>query len=78
MKIKRNNERIGIKFSDIKIGIVFEDDDGKVYLKIGSYTLINENDDVVNAIDLETNLLCYIEPEEIVYTWKNAYISLEK
>ena len=75
MDIKKNNKRTGIKFSDVNFGMVVEDNDGSIYLKIGGYTLL-ENE-LINAVDLETNLLCYVEPEEMVYLWKKAYISLE-
>lgn len=75
MDIKKNNKRTGIKFSDVNFGMVVEDNDGSVYLKIGGYTLL-ENEPI-NAVDLETNLLCYVEPEETVYLWEKAYISLE-
>lgn len=75
MDIKKNNKRTGIKFSDVNFGMVVEDNDGSIYLKIGGYTLL-ENE-LINAVDLETNLLCYVEPEEMVYLWEKAYISLE-
>lgn len=74
MDIKRNKGN-GKYFEDVENGKVVEDNDGNVYLKIGCYTLINN--DAVNAIDLETNLLCYIDPKEIVYPYKKAFISLE-
>jgi len=74
MKIKRNKGN-GINFADVEIGIAVEDFDGNVYIKIVDHELSNK--DWVNAIDVETNLLCYIDPKEIVYAYKKAYISLE-
>jgi len=74
MDIKKNKGN-GKYFDEVEIGKAVEDNDGNVYLKIGIYTLLSNDD--VNAIDLETNLLCYIEPKEIVYPYKKAFISLE-
>lgn len=74
MDIKKNKGN-GKYFDDVEIGKAVEDNDGNVYLKIGVHELSNK--DVVNALDLETNLLCYIDPKEIVYPYKKAYISLE-
>lgn len=74
MKIKRNKGN-GKYFEDVEIGIAVEDCDGNVYIKIANHELSNH--DVVNAIDLETYFLCYIDSKEIVYPYKKAYISLE-
>lgn len=74
MKIKRNIEN-GINFADVEIGIAVEDCDGNIYIKIANHELSNK--DKVNAIDVETCFLCYIDPKEIVYPYKKAYISLE-
>lgn len=74
MKIKRNKGN-GINFAGVEVGIAIEDNDGNVYLKIANHELSNH--DVVNAIDLETYFLCYIDSKEIVYPYKKAYISLE-
>ena len=74
MKIKRNKGN-GINFADVEIGIAFEDCDGNVYIKIADHELLNK--DQVNAIDVETCFLCYIELKEIVYPYKKAYITLE-
>lgn len=76
MDIKKNNKTTGIKFSDVKFGMVVEDNDGSVYLKIGGYEILDHG--VINVVDLETNFLCYIEPEEIVYPWGKAYVCLER
>ena len=74
MKIKKNKEG-GIYFEDVEIGIAVEDCDGNIYIKIANHELSNK--DWVNAVDIETTFLCYIEPKEIVYPYKKAYISLE-
>lgn len=74
MDIKKHKGN-GKYFKDVTHGIAVEDNDGSVYLKIGGYTLL-ENE-LINAVDLETSMLCYIEPEEIVYPWEKAYICLE-
>jgi hypothetical protein len=76
MDIKKNNKGTGIKFSDVKFGVVVEDNDESVYLKTGGYTLLDG--EIINAVDLETNFLCYVDPEEIVYPWEKAYICLER
>jgi len=74
MKIKKNKGN-GINFADVENGIPVEDCDGNFYIKIANHELSNK--DLVNALDLETTFLCYIEPKEIVYAYKKAYISLE-
>lgn len=74
MKVKKNKGN-RINFANVKMGTVIEDNDGNIYLKIGTYKTSNK--DLVNALDLETNFLCYIDPKEIVYPYKKAYISLE-
>ena len=76
MDIKKNNKPTGIKFSDVKFGMVVEDNDGNVYLKIGGYEILDHG--VINVVDLETNFLCYVEPEEIVYPWEKVYVCLER
>ena len=74
MDIKRNKGN-GINFEDVEIGIAVEDCDGNIYIKIANHELSNK--DWINAVDVETCFLCYIEPKEIVYPYKKAYISLE-
>ena len=74
MKVKKNKGN-GINFADAEIGIAVEDCDGNIYIKIANHELSNK--DLVNALDVETNFLCYINLKEIVYPYKKAYISLE-
>lgn len=68
LTIKNNNVII---FEDVERGEIFRDNEGNYLIKVFDPLHNINSPELLNAIDLETGALCYIDPLNEVYLVKN-------